>query len=96
MIQYGGKIEILRSGPHVEKYQFQVTIQVLEIYDEQVRGLFSNANPPGGPKIRMNPTTGVEVVDLTESEWPVESYRVYRKIDERIETANKIIRIVTI
>jgi hypothetical protein len=58
------KIEILRSGPHVEKYQFQVTIQVLEIYDEQVRDLFSNANAPGGPKIRMNPTTGVEVVDL--------------------------------
>ena len=54
MIQYGGRIEILRSGPHVEKYQFQVTIQVLETYDEQVRDLLSNANPPGGPTMRMN------------------------------------------
>ena len=31
------KIEEVRGGPDAEKYQFQVTIQMLEIYNEQVR-----------------------------------------------------------
>ena len=78
------KIEEVRGGPDADKYQFQVTIQMLEIYNEQVRDLFSKANPSGGLKVRMNPKTGVEVVGLTE--WPVASYR---EIDERIETATK-------
>lgn len=78
------KIDEVRSGPDAEKYQFQVTIQMLEIYNEQVRDLFSKTNPSGGLKVRMNPKTGVEVVGLTE--WPVGSYK---EIDERIETATK-------
>ena len=78
------KIEEIKSGAEAEKYQFQVTIQMLEIYNEQVRDLFSKTNPSGGLKVRMNPKTGVEVVGLTE--WPVGSYK---EIDERIETATK-------
>jgi len=67
-----------------DKFQFQVTIQMLEIYNEQVRDLFAKSNPSGGLKVRMNPKSGVEVVGL--SEWPVGSYQ---EIDERIETATK-------
>jgi hypothetical protein len=56
------------------KFQFQVAIQMLEIYNEQVRDLFSKAGtgPSGGLKVRMNPKSGVEVVGITE--WPVASY----------------------
>eukprot|EP00288_Rhodomonas_lens_P002224 CAMPEP_0177731524 /NCGR_PEP_ID=MMETSP0484_2-20121128/22603_1 /TAXON_ID=354590 /ORGANISM="Rhodomonas lens, Strain RHODO" /LENGTH=972 /DNA_ID=CAMNT_0019244655 /DNA_START=136 /DNA_END=3050 /DNA_ORIENTATION=- len=67
-----------------DKFQFQVTIQMLEIYNEQVRDLFAKTSPSGGLKVRMNPKSGVEVVGLTE--WPVASYK---EIDERIETATK-------
>jgi len=78
------RIDEVRRGPDASKYQFQVTIQMLEIYNEQVRDLFAKENPSGGLKVRMNPKTGVEVVGL--SEWPVASYA---EIDERIETATK-------
>mmetsp|Transcript_88562 Transcript_88562/g.235695 ORF Transcript_88562/g.235695 Transcript_88562/m.235695 type:complete len:807 (+) Transcript_88562:469-2889(+) len=78
------RIDEVRRGPDASKYQFQVTIQMLEIYNEQVRDLFAKDNPSGGLKVRMNPKTGVEVVGL--SEWPVASYA---EIDERIETATK-------
>jgi len=73
-------IELKKS----DKFQFQVTIQMLEIYNEQVRDLFAKSTPAGGLKVRMNPKSGVEVVGLTE--WPVGSYK---EIDERIETATK-------
>ena len=45
------KIEDIRSGPDSAKYQFQVTIQMLEIYNEQVRDLFTKDNPSGGLKV---------------------------------------------
>ena len=69
-----------------DKFQFQVTIQMLEIYNEQVRDLFAKAGsgPSGGLKVRMNPKSGVEVVGLTE--WPVGSYK---EIEERIDTATR-------
>jgi hypothetical protein len=61
---------------HTLKYSHicttQVTIQMLEIYNEQVRDLFTKTNPSGGLKVRMNPKSGVEVVGL--SEWPVGRY----------------------
>ena len=78
------KIDENKAGPDGDKYQYQVTIQMLEIYNEQVRDLFAKSNPSGGLKVRMNPKSGVEVVGLTE--WPVGSYT---EIDERIETATK-------
>eukprot|EP00283_Hemiselmis_rufescens_P005402 CAMPEP_0173429138 /NCGR_PEP_ID=MMETSP1357-20121228/7926_1 /TAXON_ID=77926 /ORGANISM="Hemiselmis rufescens, Strain PCC563" /LENGTH=1106 /DNA_ID=CAMNT_0014393271 /DNA_START=100 /DNA_END=3420 /DNA_ORIENTATION=- len=78
------KIDEMKAGPDGGKFQYQVTIQMLEIYNEQVRDLFAKANPSGGLKVRMNPKSGVEVVGL--SEWPVGSYK---EIDERIETATK-------
>lgn len=75
-----------QKAENSDKYQFQVTIQMLEIYNEQVRDLFtkSGGGPAGGLKVRMNPKSGVEVVGLTE--WPVGSYQ---EIEERIDTATR-------
>ena len=75
-----------QKSENADKYQFQVTIQMLEIYNEQVRDLFtkSGGGPAGGLKVRMNPKSGVEVVGLTE--WPVGSYQ---EIEERIDTATR-------
>jgi hypothetical protein len=79
-------IEVIKAGPDQEKYRFEVTIQMLEIYNDQVRDLFANPNTfaSGGLKVRINAQTGVEVVGLTE--WPVASCK---EIDERIQTATK-------
>ena len=65
-----------------DKLKFEVSIEMLEIYNEQVCDLFVKEKVQGGLKVRMNPKIGVEVVGLTS--WPVSSYK---EIEERIETA---------
>jgi hypothetical protein len=65
-----------------DKLKFEVSIEMLEIYNEQVCDLFVKEKVQGGLKVRMNPKVGVEVVGLTA--WPVSSYK---EIEERIETA---------
>jgi kinesin family protein 1 len=65
-----------------DKLRFEVSIEMLEIYNEQVCDLFVKEKVQGGLKVRMNPKVGVEVVGLTA--WPVSSYK---EIEERIETA---------
>mmetsp|Transcript_47391 Transcript_47391/g.122601 ORF Transcript_47391/g.122601 Transcript_47391/m.122601 type:complete len:1100 (-) Transcript_47391:1232-4531(-) len=60
-----------KTGP-LERYE--VTVSMLEIYNEQVRDLLNpKINPPGGLKIRENPKVGVFVDKLTPV--PCTSYK---------------------
>ncbi len=54
--------------------KFEVTVSMLEIYNEHVQDLFSNPNnrPKGGLKVRESPAAGVFVEGL--SKVPVNSY----------------------
>eukprot|EP00163_Fabomonas_tropica_P030977 TRINITY_DN720_c0_g1_i9.p1 TRINITY_DN720_c0_g1~~TRINITY_DN720_c0_g1_i9.p1 ORF type:complete len:1000 (+),score=355.26 TRINITY_DN720_c0_g1_i9:680-3679(+) len=72
-----------------EKMAFEVTVSMLEIYNEQVRDLLNiKINPPGGLKVRESPKTGVYVDKLTPL--PVSSYAA---IDKAIEngTTNRTV-----
>eukprot|EP00916_Digyalum_oweni_P022861 GHVL01037854.1.p1 GENE.GHVL01037854.1~~GHVL01037854.1.p1 ORF type:complete len:935 (+),score=194.69 GHVL01037854.1:93-2897(+) len=63
--------------------QFEVTVSMLEIYNEAVQDLLVKAanRPKGGLKIRQSPQLGVYVQDLTKH--PVDSYiSISKKLDE--------------
>lgn len=56
-----------------ETTKFQVTVSMLEIYNEAIRDLLNPANnPPGGLQVRTKPGIGVYVENLTPV--PVTSY----------------------
>jgi hypothetical protein len=59
--------------------QFQVTVSMLEIYNEHVQDLFTNpsSRPKNGLKVRESPAAGVFVEDL--SKVPVRSYDEIQK-----------------
>jgi hypothetical protein len=80
------------KNTHTTSTRIQVTIQMLEIYNEQVRDLFAKNNPSGGLKVRMNPKTGVEVVGI--SEWPV-GRCVHTHVDIRMSVCISVYMYVT-
>ena len=49
------------------KFEFRVSLQMLEIYNEQVRDLQVKTNPKGGLKVRQHPKLGVQVAGLKVS-----------------------------
>ena len=62
--------------------KFEVTVSMLEIYNEHVQDLFKhpNSRPKGGLKVRESPAAGVFVEDL--SKVPVSSYdEIQRQYD---------------
>jgi len=55
------------------KMEYEITVSMLEIYNEQVRDLLNlKACPPGGLKVRESPKTGVYVDKQTHL--PVSNY----------------------
>lgn len=62
--------------------KYEVTVSMLEIYNEHIQDLFTNPNnrPKGGLKVRESPTAGVFVENL--SKVPVTSYEeIQRQYD---------------
>eukprot|EP00002_Diphylleia_rotans_P034349 TRINITY_DN7368_c0_g2_i2.p1 TRINITY_DN7368_c0_g2~~TRINITY_DN7368_c0_g2_i2.p1 ORF type:complete len:836 (+),score=169.73 TRINITY_DN7368_c0_g2_i2:118-2625(+) len=71
------------SRSKTEKIDYQVTFQMLEIYNEEIRDLLipMAKNPKGGLKIRQHPQLGVQVINL--STVPVASYEeIERRMNE--------------
>ena len=65
-----------------DKMSYQVTLQMLEIYNEQVRDLLSKTpSPKGGLKVRQHPKLGVQVVGLSEV-----AVGSFEEINKRIES----------
>jgi kinesin family protein 1 len=64
---------------------FQVTISMLEIYNEAVRDLLDKAEAPkGGLQVRQTPKLGVQVVGLKEA-----AVASFKEIDARMEEGTK-------
>ena len=62
--------------------KFEVTVSMLEIYNEHIQDLFMNPNnrPKGGLKVRESPAAGVFVEGLSKN--PVASYEeIQRQYD---------------
>ncbi|KAK6165825.1 hypothetical protein SNE40_022663 [Patella caerulea] len=66
----------------VKDEEYQVTLSMLEIYNEQVRDLLNlKTLQKGGLKVRQHPTKGFYVE--SQSNWPVDSYdEINNKINE--------------
>lgn len=80
------KVEKAADDPTLD---YQVTVTMLEIYNERVRDLLNpKINPPGGLKIRSKPGVGVYVEDLT----PV-AVATYDEVSTRMDegTANRTV-----
>merc|ERR1711871_1490739 len=80
--------QTIEANPEKETISYQVTLSMLEIYNEQVRDLFVKNNPSGGLKVRQHPKLGCQVVGLSDK--PVGSYA---EIDAKVEeaTANRTV-----
>ncbi|XP_012936827.1 kinesin-like protein KIF28P [Aplysia californica] len=70
------------DGNKDDNKRFEVTLSILEIYNEQVRDLLSKDNPKGGLQVRQNPSLGMFYVqDLKKV--PVGSYaEIVKRMDQ--------------
>ena len=78
-----------RSNSEKNGRRYQVSVTMLEIYNEAIKDLLNlKANKPGGLKVRTQPGRGVYVEDLT----PV-AVRSYADIEKRMDegTANRTV-----
>ena len=69
-----------------KRIECQVTVSMIEIYNEQVQDLFTKANarPKGGLRIREDPKKGVYVEQVQNA--PVDSYEA---IDRKLQEGNE-------
>ena len=69
-----------------KRIECQVTVSMIEIYNEQVQDLFTKAvnRPKGGLRIREDPKKGVYVESVQNS--PVDSYAA---IDRKLQEGNE-------
>ena len=69
-----------------KRIECQVTVSMIEIYNEQVQDLFTKAvnRPKGGLRIREDPKKGVYVESVQNS--PVDSYEA---IDRKLQEGNE-------
>ena len=69
-----------------KRIECQVTVSMIEIYNEQVQDLFTKAvnRPKGGLRIREDPKKGVYVEQVQNA--PVDSYDA---IDRKLQEGNE-------
>lgn len=80
------RIKVLQDDQQAKKIECQVTVSMIEIYNEKVQDLFVTANkrPKEGLRVREHPTKGVFVEGV--SDVPVSSYE---EIDNQFRVGNE-------